>query len=234
MADITFLVTTLTLAAVNAINPCAIAMLAFTLIAILTKYPRERKKVLQVGFAYTIGFFIVYLIYGLLLISVLKAFTTLDFVKVYLYKAAGVISILIGLFNIKDYISYGWGGFVTETPRRWRPRLRQIISNITSIKGGFFVGMITALFLTPCMMGSYLIFCSLLQRMSAFLAVPWLLFYDIISIIPMIIITLVIYFGFTTVDSVYGWREKNLRLLHLIAGIILVAIGIALLFGLLY
>jgi cytochrome c biogenesis protein CcdA len=70
--------------------------------------------------------------------------------------------------------------------------------------------------------------------MSLFLAIPWLLLYDIIIILPMIAITLVIYFGFTTIDAVYGWREKNLRLLHLIAGIILVLIGIALVSGLLY
>ena len=64
----------ISLAAANAINPCAIAMLAFALISILTKDPRNRKKVLQVGFAFAIGFFLVYLIYGLILINVLALF----------------------------------------------------------------------------------------------------------------------------------------------------------------
>jgi len=219
------------LALANAINPCALAMLAFALIAILTKYPRERARVLKVGFAFAIGFFIIYLIYGVLLINVLKIFTGFEAV---FYIAAGILSIIIGLFNIKDFFSYGGGGFVMETPRKWRPRLREIISRITSPAGGFVVGLITALFLTPCMMGPYIVACSLLQNMSLFLAIPWLLLYDIIIILPMIAITLVIYFGFTTIDAVYGWREKNLRLLHLIAGIILVLIGIALVSGLLY
>jgi cytochrome c biogenesis protein CcdA len=85
------------------------------------------------------------------------------------------------------------------------------------------------------MMGPYIVCCSLLQQQLSFAgSIPWLLLYNIIIIIPMIIITLIIYFGFSTVDNVYGWREKNLRLMHLITGIILVLIGLALIFGWLY
>jgi len=225
----------ISLAAANAINPCAIAMLAFALIAILTKDPRNRKKVLQVGFAFAIGFFLVYLIYGLILINVLQLFSALESIKIYFYKAAGILSILLGLLNIKDFFWYGGGGFVIETPRKWRPKLRDIISRITSPTGGFVVGIITALFLTPCMMGPYIVCCSLLQQQLSFMAsIPWLLLYNVIIIIPMIIITLIIYFGFSTVDNVYGWREKNLRRMHLITGIILLLIGLALIFGWLY
>lgn len=222
----------ISLAAANAINPCAIAMLAFALLSILTKDPRNRKKVLQVGFAFAIGFFIIYFIYGVVLINVLQIFSALESIKIYFYKAAGVLSILIGLLNIKDFFWYGGGGFVIETPRKWRPKLREIISKITSPSGGLIVGIITALFLTPCMMGPYIVCCSLLQQQLSFLgAIPWLLLYNLIIIIPMIAITLIIYFGFSTVDNVYGWREKNLRLMHLVTGIILIAIGLALIFG---
>jgi cytochrome c biogenesis protein CcdA len=225
----------ISLAGANAINPCALAMLAFALIAILTKDPRNRKKVLQVGFAFAVGFFLIYFIYGLILINVLQVFSALESVKIYVYKAAGIISIIIGLFNIKDYFWYGSWGFVTETPRSWRPRLREMISKITSPVGGFVVGLITAVFLTPCMMGPYLVCCSLLQQQLSFVgSIPWLLLYNLIIVLPMIIITLVIYFGFSTVDNVYGWREKNLKLMHLITGIILVLIGLALIFGWLY
>lgn len=219
------------LALANALNPCALAMLAFALITILTKYPRERQRILKVGFAFTIGFFLVYLAYGILLINVLKVCTRFESIKVYFYMAAGIISVIIGLLNIKDFFRYGGGGFVMESPRKWRPKLRGIISKITSPVGGFVVGLIAALFLTPCMMGPYIIACSVLQNMSMFLAILWLLVYDLVMIIPMIAITLIIYFGFTTIDRVYGWREKNIRLLHLIVGIILVIIGLALLLG---
>ncbi len=226
--------TILALAAADAVNPCELAVLTLALIAILTRYPRERKKVLQVGLAFTAAIFLMYLFYGVVLINVFKGLTAIADIKIWLYSALGVIGIILGAFNIKDFFAYGGGGFVTEVPRKWRPSMKNIIAKITSAKGAFITGLVVALFLTPCTMGPYIICCGLLEPLSILETIPWLILYNLIFVLPMIAITLIIYFGFTTIDSVYGWREKNLRLLHLIAGIILVLIGLALLFGWLY
>lgn len=226
--------TILALAAADAVNPCELAVLTLALIAILTRYPRERKKVLQVGLAFTAAIFLMYLFYGVVLINVFKGLTAIADIKIWLYSALVVIGIILGAFNIKDFFAYGGGGFVTEVPRKWRPSMKNIIAKITSAKGAFITGLVVALFLTPCTMGPYIICCGLLEPLSILETIPWLILYNLIFVLPMIAITLIIYFGFTTIDSVYGWREKNLRLLHLIAGIILVLIGLALLFGWLY
>lgn len=226
--------TVLGLAAADAVNPCELAVLTLALIAILTRFPRERKKVLQVGLAFTLAIFLMYIIYGLLLINIFKGLTQIPSIKLWLYKALGVIGIILGLLNIKDFFAYGALGMVTEVPKKWRPSMKNIISGITSAKGAFITGLIVALFLTPCTMGPYIICCGLLEPLSIIETIPWLLIYNIIFVLPMIAITLIIYFGFTTIDVVYGWRERNIKLLHLIAGIILVIIGLALLFGWLY
>jgi cytochrome c biogenesis protein CcdA len=222
--------TILALAAADAVNPCELAVLTLALIAILTRYPRDRKKVLQVGFAFTAAIFIMYLIYGLLLVNVFKGLTQLATFKFWLYMGLGVLGIILGAFNIKDYFAYGAGGLVTEVPRKWRPRMKDLIASITSPRGAFIIGILVALFLTPCTMGPYFICCGILQPLAVLQTIPWLLLYNIIFVLPMIAITLIIYFGFTTVDRVYGWREKNLRLLHLISGVLLVLIGLALVF----
>jgi len=47
----------------------------------------------------------------------------------------------------------------------------------------------------------------------------------------MIGITLVIYFGLTTVDNVSGWKERNIKRLHLIEGLILTILGILMITG---
>src|SRR3989339_341331 len=49
--------------------------------------------------------------------------------------------------------------------------------------------------------------------------------------LPMLIIVGIIYFGFVKVDEVSGWKESNIRLLHLIAGILLFVVGFSLLIG---
>ena len=233
MVSLTF-PTLVAFAAADAVNPCELAVLTLALIAILTRYPRERKKVLQVGLAFTAAIFLMYLFYGLVLINVFKGLAAIADIKIWLYQALGIIGIILGLFNIKDFFSYGSMGFVTEVPRKWRPSMKNLIAGITSAKGAFITGLLVALFLTPCTMGPYIICCGLLEPLTILETIPWLLLYNIIFVLPMIAITLIIYFGFTTIDAVYGWREKNLRLLHLIAGIILMAIGLALLFGWLY
>lgn len=233
MVDLT-LPTLVALAAADAVNPCELAVLTLALIAILTRYPRDRKKVLQAGFAFTIAIFLMYLFYGLVLIHVFKGLSAIEGIKIWLYRVLGIIGVILGALNIKDFFSYGALGMVMEVPRKWRPTMKNLIAKITSAKGAFVTGLIVALFLTPCTIGPYIICCGLLEPLTIIETVPWLLLYNIIFVLPMIAITLIIYFGFTTIDVVYGWREKNLRLLHLIAGIILVLIGFALLFGWLY
>ncbi|UZE93923.1 MAG: hypothetical protein IB618_04165 [Candidatus Pacearchaeota archaeon] len=233
MVDLTW-ATLLGLAAADAVNPCELAVLTLALIAILTRFPRQRKKVLQIGFAFTAAIFVMYFFYGLILINFFKALTQLAVFKIWLYRTLGIVGIVLGGFNIKDFFSYGAGGFVTEVPRKWRPRMKDLISRITSVKGAIIIGIFCSLFLTPCTMGPYIICCGILEPITLLEIVPMLLVYNLIFVLPMIAITLIIYFGFSTIDAVYGWREKNLRLLHLIAGILLVLIGIALLFGWVY
>jgi len=222
------------LAAADAVNPCELAVLTLALVAILVKYPRERKKVLAVGLAFTAAIFLMYFIYGLILINFFKFLTNIGAIKIWLYRILGIIGILLGFSNIKDFFSYGSLGFATEVPKKWRPSMKNIIAKITSPWGAFIVGLTVALFLTPCTMGPYIICCGLLEPLAILETIPWLLIYNIIFVLPMIAITFIVYLGFSTVESVYGWREKNIRVLHLIAGLILLAIGIALLLGLLY
>ena len=227
--DLSFL-TVLGLAAADAVNPCELAVLTLALVSILTRYPRDRKKVLQVGFSFTAAIFAVYLIYGLLLVNVFKGITQIASVKIWIYSILGAFGIILGALNIKDYFAYGGGGFVTEVPRKWRPKMKNLIASITSPRGAFLIGIFVALFLTPCTMGPYFICCGILEPLKILQTIPWLLLYNFIFVLPMIVITLIVYSGFTTVDRVYGWREKNLRLLHLVAGVLLLFIGLALVF----
>ena len=47
----------------------------------------------------------------------------------------------------------------------------------------------------------------------------------------MIAVTLMIYFGTSTIERVKGWEEKNIKKLHLAEGIILIILGIAMAVG---
>jgi len=220
------------LAAVDSINPCALAVLTLMLIAIITYNPKKRHNVLLAGFAFTLAVFVGYLIYGLVIVKFFQLIQTLTSIRLLLYKILGVAAIILGLLNIKDFIKYKPGGFLTEMPLSLRPKVKKIISGITSPKGAFTVGIFITIFLLPCTIGPYVIAGGILSALELVKTIPWLILYNIIFVSPMIAITLLVYGGFTRVENVSGWKDKNIRKLHLTAGSILTLLGVAMILGL--
>ena len=222
------------LALVDAINPCALAVMTIVLMALLTQNPERKRQVLLGGLAFTLAVFILYFLYGLIMIQFFSHVIpeTGNFSH-YVFRGFGIFAIILGILNIKDFFAYKPGGLGTEMPMRMRPRVKQIIKKMTSPKGAFFIGLIVTLFLLPCTIGPYIIASGKLSILHFFQTIPWLLIYNLIFIIPMVIITLIIYFGLTTVDKVSGWKEKNIKYLHLIEGLILTILGILMFTGIL-
>lgn len=220
------------LAAADAVNPCALAVLSLVLIAVLTANPENKKRVLLAGLSFTLSVYLLYLFYGLILIQFFKTFiNTIDSIKIYIYYGLGGLAIILGLLNIKDAIKYKPGSIATEMPLFLRPKMKKLIAKITSPSGAFIIGIFVTLFLLPCTIGPYLIASGILSYMDILKTLPWLLYYNLIFILPMLAITIIIYIGYTTVEHVTGWKEKNIKILHLIAGILLILIGLLIIFG---
>ncbi len=220
------------LALADAVNPCAIAVLTMVLMSILIQNPNQRKKVLLGGLMFVSAVYIGYLFYGLVIIQFFKTFA--EFMRLnsgYIYNGLAVLAMVIGALNIKDYFIYKPGGIATEMPIWMRPRVKKMITKITSPKGAFVIGFLVTLFLLPCTIGPYIIASGLLSELGTLKAIPWLLYYNIIFILPMLTIVGIIYYGFAKVQEVSGWKEKNIKILHLIAGVLMFLVGVGLLLG---
>jgi len=221
-----------TLALADSVNPCAIAVLTMVLMAILIQNPEKRKKVLYGGLAFVASIYIGYLFYGVIIIQFFKAFAELlRENSIYIYSSLAILAMILGALNIKDFFMYKKGGIATEMPLFMRPRVKKIIQKITSPSGAFIIGFLVTLFLLPCTIGPYIIASGLLSELGILGALPWLLYYNLLFVLPMLIIVGVVYYGFTKVDEVSGWKERNIKILHLIAGILLFFVGFALLMG---
>lgn len=219
-----------TLALADSVNPCEIAILAMVLMAILIQNPNQKRKVLYGGAAFISAIFIGYLAYGLIIVQFFNIFA--QFLREnssYIYNGLAIISMILGALQIKDFFHYKKGSFATEMPIFLRPKAKKLTEKITSPKGAFVLGFVLALFLLPCTMGPYIIASGLLAEKEAIGALPWLLYYNLVFVLPMIIITLIIYFGFAKIDEITGWKDKHIRTLHLIAGILLFLVGLAIL-----
>jgi len=208
-------------ALVDSINPCAIAVLLILLTALLAV--KQKRQALTTGLFFIGGLYLAYLILGLGLISVIQ----LSGLAGLFHKLIGALAIIIGLLNLKDYFWYGGGGFVMEIPRSWRPAIQKLLKGVTSPWGAFAMGFVVTAFELPCTGGPYLFVLGLLANSCTWKQiVPILLYYNLIFVLPLIVITALLYWGYSTVEKASAWKEKNLRLLHLIAGLIMLSLGL--------
>ena len=215
-------------AALDAINPCEFAILILLMASLLLNED-NRKKALRTGLSFVGAVFVAYFLMGVGLLEFLRAYTLS--VSSYFYTIIGVIAIILGLFNIKDYFWYGGGGFLMEVPQSWRPKMKGLILKITTPFGAFLTGLLVSLFLLPCTSGPYVIILGMLASKTTLVqALLYLVFYNLIFIAPMLAIVLAIYFGLSP-EKAEAWRKQKLRLLHLTAGVILLILGIVILGG---
>ena len=220
------------LALADSVNPCAIAVLAMILMTILMHNPEKKKRVLYSGLAFILSVYIGYMAYGLIITQFFRSFAELLRVNaVYVFNGLGIFAMVLGALNVKDYFMYKKGGMATEMPMFLRPKVKNGIDKITSPSGAFIVGFIVTLFLLPCTIGPYIIASGLLAELGFIGAIPWLMYYNLIFVIPMVAIVFLVAFSFRQVEEVSGWQKKNIKRLHLISGILLFLVGLALIAG---
>jgi len=221
----------LSLAAVDAVNPCALAVLLLMLTAILSYNPDGRKKLLKAGLAFVGAVFIMYLFYGLVIIKMFHFIQALTTVRLWLYKGLGILAIILGILNMWDFWNYSSGTPGTEMPLFLRPKVKKLISKVTSPKGAFMVGLFVTLFLLPCTIGPYIITGGILSGFSLGLNIIPLVVYNLVFVLPMLIVVGLVYYSFRNIEDVKEWKNKHICKLHLVAGAIMFLLGLAMVFG---
>ncbi len=206
----------------DAINPCAFAVLLLLLSTLIAKSNNKKtKKILLYGLAFSSAIFISYFSMGLGLFHALTNIVAVQTFKIII----SIFAIIIGLLNLKDYFAYG-KIVLMEVPLFMRPKLKQIIKSVTSIPGAFITGFAVSLFLLPCTSGPYLYVLGLLATgKNIAYATSMIFLYNLIFVSPMLIITWLVYKGLS-VENAESTRKKYIKHLHLIAGTILVLLGI--------
>jgi len=213
-------------AAADSVNPCTFAVLVLLLGTLLVA--GRRGKVLQAGLAFVSAIYISYFLMG---IGIFTAIQTAGVQRPFIL-AVSSLAILLGLWNIKDYFAYGkW--FTIEVPQRWRPLVKRLTSSVVSVPGAFAVGVLDSLFLLPCSSGPYIAILGLLSKTTTrTTGILYLLFYNLIFVLPLLLITLGVHFGFTTTARAERWRSQRLGKLHLISGVVMFLLGVGMIVAL--
>jgi len=207
---------------VDAINPCAFAVLIILMSTVLAS--GQSKRALKAGLAFALSIFISYFLMGL---GLYKALAVSGLSGIFM-KVIGWLAIVLGLLNLKDWLWYG-KGFLMEVPMSWRPKMKSLIKSVTSPTGAFLIGFLVSLFLLPCTSGPYIVILGMLAEKATYVkALGYLVLYNLVFVFPMVLITWLVYKGLEP-ERVEKLRQKHLKTLHLIAGVLLLAIGIFLL-----
>jgi parallel beta-helix repeat protein len=213
-------------ALVDSINPCSMAILFFLLAGLLLL--RKRRKALKVGLAFTLSVFIANLLFGFGILSTIVFSGLSDVLKV----TAGSIAILTGILLLKDAFYYGAGGFKMEVPESLRPYLKRRLSKAFFGKNSgplaaFLAGLLVSIFEVPCTGGPYFyVLARMADSTTGMQTTPILLYYNLIFVLPLVLITVLLYFGSVHVERAREWKERNKRLIDFIRGLPMIAVGL--------
>lgn len=205
---------------VDAINPCAFAVLLILLSTVLAQ-KSSRKRVVASGLAFSLAVFVSYLLMGLGVYTALASAGTSNVFT----TVVGILAIVLGLFNLKDWLWYGKTPPL-EVPMSWRPKMAGVIERVTSPAGALVAGFLVSLFLLPCTSGPYIVVLGLLAENPMDAQLLWyLVIYNLVFILPMLAITFFVAYGLK-IDTLAMLREQHIDKLHLIAGLLLIGIGV--------
>lgn len=214
----------------DSINPCVFGVLIF-LLGFMTTMFKSKRKMLIGGLFYTAVVYATYLGIGFGILKFLQNVISVGFSTAF-YWVAAIIAIIAGLLEIKDYFWYG-KGFTLQMLPGGAARLKMYTEKIQIMQEKhpkltfLFIGLLgvfVVLVELPCTGAPYFAVLNLLAQGSYAVAVPYLLLYNFVFIVPLFIIIGIAYFS-TSSDKLEMWRKEHRGVMRLGIGLFLIVLG---------
>lgn len=220
------LITVITTAAIDAINPCAIGVMILMISAVLVA-GQSTARLIWLGLTYVFGVFLAYLLGGLGLLYFLGKIPL--YVTEYLSLSVASLIIFAGILEMKDYFWYGQG-WSLHIPVAISKKLTGMATNVaTSTMGVFFLGIFVSAVELPCTGAPYLAIITLLSQQWDGTAFGMLVIYNFIFVSPLLIILGLVVSG-VELQKVKAFKQEMRGPARLMIGILLVALGWLLIF----
>lgn len=203
-------------AAIDSINPCAIGVLIL-MVSVIMGGGHSTKKLLLLGGAYIFAIFITYLVAGLGLIYLFSEIPIV--IAEYISIAVGMLVMLAGILEIKDYFWYG-KGFSLQIPTKYANMIHDFSSSKTTFLGIMFLGAFVAAVELPCTGAPYLAVITILRIDFNMIAFGLMVLYNFIFVLPLIVILFMIAGG-AKISSVAKWKEDSKGTMRLFMGLLL-------------
>lgn len=220
-ATLPTITTVLITAAIDSINPCAIGVLILLISTLLAA--KKKDKMLKIGLIYIFAIFLTYFSAGIGLTAFLANIP--QTVAEYISIVVGSIIVIAGIIEIKDFYWYG-EGFSLMIPQKRAKQIHEMMKKISnmSIPAVIALGAFVAAVELPCTGGPYLAITLLLSQNFNMTAVWLLVIYNIIFVMPLLIILFMVLAG-KNVTIIKQWKQSARTYVRLITGVIMILLG---------
>jgi cytochrome c biogenesis protein CcdA len=210
---------------VDSVNPCAIGVLLLYL-TLMVSWRRSWEQVMDFGIFYILSVYLTYFLIGL---GMFGAVNLLGIKHIFVWAAAGV-AIIFGLSSLKAYflprLHIPFLSPLTEACRL--PKFDQRFT----IAGALVLGMAVGITEFPCSGAIYLITIGLLTQKSSFVqGVLYLLVYNLMFVLPLIVI-----FALSGNQKIFNqiqiWQKQKQHQFKLWSGIFTIVLGLGIIWWL--
>ncbi|MFH1429240.1 MAG: hypothetical protein ABIH39_05800 [Candidatus Margulisiibacteriota bacterium] len=230
----------------DSINPCALATIIF-FIAYLRVRQIAFNRILLAGTAFCLGVFITYLAVGWGLLNILYRVHLFTVIRVWLNAIIAISCFILGGISIYDAViskitlnkdTQAKNRMVLKLPEWARRFIHQKIRTGIRLKTGNKTSSVTGILLSGYILGSIISviegICTgqvylptiifLVKEKYSVTAFLWLLWYNFLFIIPLIILIAMVFAG-TRQITIEKWFRNNIYLSKLILAVIFIFIG---------
>jgi cytochrome c biogenesis protein CcdA len=225
---------------IDGLNPCAFATLIF-FISYLTFIGRKRREVFWVGMGFSGAVFATYLLIGLGILSFVQHFSFLPLFSRIVYLITLAIVLVLGIYSLYDYIQLKRGKpseMKLQLPDFLKKRIHRTIREKSRSSRYLFAalaaGFIVSVLEFTCTGQVYLptiLFVTNVPSLKAS-AISYLILYNVMFIVPLLIIFGIVYWGVTS-EQLGFFLQKRAAAIKLLTCLLFFALAGLLIVGLL-
>jgi len=231
----------------DGINPCAFTVIVF-FISFLAAQGYRKKELFFIGSAYILSVFLTYLGLGLGVFSFFYRFKGFWLITHFLNIAIGLASVLFGILAVYDYIKFKKTGstdqLVLQLPKPVKDRIHKVVGFFYRkntqekerkyspglgklLASAFISGFLVSLLEAVCTGQVYLPTIAFVLKASSFKlqALGYLLLYNIMFIVPLVVIFVFALMGTTSAEFT-SFLKKHLGVIKIFMAVLFFSLGI--------
>jgi thiol-disulfide isomerase/thioredoxin len=202
---------------IDGVNPCAFATLIF-FVSYLAFIGRKKKEVLWVGIGFSSTVFITYLLIGFGILSFIQHFSFLPTFSRIIYLLTILIALIFGVLSLYDYIQLKRGcpsEMKLQLPEFLKKRIRQTIrqeskSNryfLAAVASGFIISLLEFTCTGQVYLPTILFVTNIPSLRTS--AIAYLILYNLMFIVPLLIIFAIVYWGVTSEQLALFLKKRS-------------------------